>query len=88
MAKLVLFVDESCPPCETIKEAYKPYIEAGEVEVMDVREAAMKWPEEFDELEKVPAMGVKSDSGVLIYKGDFGGSVSKPKEVRLKGKEK
>jgi len=84
MARMIIFVDDECQPCEVIKKAYEPYIQKGEVEVMDIHEAAKKWPEEFEKVETVPSMGVESEEGILIYRSDFAGSnIGKLKEVKL-----
>ena len=36
--KVILLVSKDCPPCEEAKQALRPYIERGEVEVRDIEE--------------------------------------------------
>ncbi len=58
--KVVLFVDNECPPCDDAAEAMKEYIEKEEVEVMDVHEGLRKY--DLGEPEGVPFLGVISPS--------------------------
>lgn len=58
--KIVLFTDESCPPCDDAAEAMKEYIEKEEVEVMDVHEGLRQY--DLGEPEGVPFLGVISPS--------------------------
>lgn len=58
--KVVLFMDEDCPPCDDAAEAMKEYIEKEEVEVMDIHEGLKQF--DLGEPEGVPFLGVISPS--------------------------
>ena len=58
--KVVLFIDEECPPCDDAQEAMKQYIENQEVEVMPIQEGLKQY--DLGEPEGVPFMGVVSPS--------------------------
>jgi len=58
--KVVLFIDEECPPCDDAREAVKKYIEAQEVEVMPIQEGLKQF--DLGNPEGVPFIGVISPS--------------------------
>lgn len=78
--KVVLFVDDECPPCDDAAEAMKEYIEKEEVEVMDVHEGLRQF--DLGEPEGVPFLGVISPSTKKcinkIYFQDIGVEEIKP----------
>ena len=58
--KVVLFTQPECPVCDEAVEVMKPYIQKGEVEVMDVTEGLKHY--DLGEPEGVPFMAVISPS--------------------------
>ena len=58
--RTILFVDPECPPCEEAREAMQEYIQADEVEVMDIREGLQQF--DLGDPEGVPFVGVISPS--------------------------
>jgi hypothetical protein len=79
--KVVLFTQPECPVCDEAVEVMKPYIQKGEVEVMDVTEGLKHY--DLGEPEGVPFMGVISPStGKVINKIFFR---SAPEEGQQRG---
>lgn len=58
--RVVLFQDSECPPCDDAVEAMKQFIDANEVEVMDIHEGLQQF--DLGEPEGVPFLGVISPS--------------------------
>ena len=58
--RVILFNDEECVPCDEAIEAMKQYIEADEVEVMDIHQGLKQF--DLGEPEGVPFLGVISPS--------------------------
>jgi len=70
--KVVLFIDDECPPCDDAQESMKQFIENEEVEVMSIQEGLKQY--DLGEPEGVPFMGVISPStGKCINKVFFQG---------------
>lgn len=58
--KVILFIDEECPPCDDAREAMKQYIKNEEVEVMPIQEGLKQF--DLGNPEGVPFIGVISPS--------------------------
>jgi len=58
--EVILFTQPECPVCDEAVDVMKPYIEKGEVKVMDVTEGLKHY--DLGEPEGVPFMGVISPS--------------------------
>ena len=58
--RAVLMVDQDCPPCDEVEEAMQQYIEANEVEVMDIREGLRQF--DLGDPEGVPFVAFISPS--------------------------
>jgi len=71
--RVILFVDEECPPCADAEEAMKQYIKNEEVEVMPIQEGLKQF--DLGNPEGVPFLGVISPStGKCINKIFFQGA--------------